>query len=150
SDLGHCLSHLLDLLPRLKSRESHHRISGRARPSGFKTHTFQASLARFQHRLGCLVGRSNVPLPQPSHRHSCVLITVLTGRGFREPGGYRHSVQCLTHFQPPPWLSRNNCQQRPSQLVLQPDIPRINQIPPDGNQRDNHPKHLRKEFHKPD
>jgi hypothetical protein len=35
----------LDLLPRLKTRESHHGISGRAWPYGFKTHTFQASLA---------------------------------------------------------------------------------------------------------
>jgi len=35
----------VDLLPRLKSRESHHGISGRAWPYGFKTHTFQASLA---------------------------------------------------------------------------------------------------------
>ncbi|SFQ00060.1 MULTISPECIES: hypothetical protein [Halolamina] len=35
-----------DLLPRLKTRESHHGISGRSnRPSGFKTHTSQASLA---------------------------------------------------------------------------------------------------------
>jgi hypothetical protein len=34
-----------DLLPRLKTRESHHGISGRAWPYGFKTHTFQASLA---------------------------------------------------------------------------------------------------------
>jgi hypothetical protein len=38
---------ILDLLPRLKTRESHHGISGRAfaRLYGFKTHTFQASLA---------------------------------------------------------------------------------------------------------
>ena len=35
----------IDILPRLKTRESHHGISGRAWPYGFKTHTFQASLA---------------------------------------------------------------------------------------------------------
>jgi len=62
-----------DLLPRLKTRESRHGISGRARPCGFKTHTFQASPAGFQHRLGCLVARSNAPHPQPSHRRSRVL-----------------------------------------------------------------------------
>jgi len=64
----------IDLLPRRKSRESHHGISGRAWPSGFKTHTLQASIAGLQHQLGCLVGRSNGPLPQPSHRHPCVLL----------------------------------------------------------------------------
>ncbi len=64
----------LDLLPRLKTRESHHGISGRVqRPCGFKTHTFQASTAEFQHWLGCLVARSNAPHPQPSHRRSGVL-----------------------------------------------------------------------------
>ena len=62
-----------DLLPRLKTRESDHRISGRARPWSFKTHTFQASPAGLQHRLGCLVARSNAPHPQPSHRRSRVL-----------------------------------------------------------------------------
>ncbi len=36
---------LIDLLPRLKTRESHHGISGRSWPYGFKTHTSQASLA---------------------------------------------------------------------------------------------------------
>ncbi len=47
---------MLDLLPHLKTRESHHGISGRSnRPSGFKTHSFQTSLVG-QHRLGCLVG----------------------------------------------------------------------------------------------
>jgi hypothetical protein len=35
----------LDLLPRLKTRESHHGISGQAWPYGFKTHPFQASFA---------------------------------------------------------------------------------------------------------
>ncbi|ELZ10013.1 bacterio-opsin activator HTH domain-containing protein [Natrialba aegyptia DSM 13077] len=35
----------IDLLPRLKTRESHHGISGRSWPYGFKTHTSQASLA---------------------------------------------------------------------------------------------------------
>ncbi len=64
-----------DLLPRLKARESHHGISGRARPSGFKTHTFHASPAGCQHRRGCLVARPNAPHPQPSHRRSCVLWT---------------------------------------------------------------------------
>lgn len=39
----HCLR--IDLLPRLKTRESRHGISGRAWPYGFKTHTSQASLA---------------------------------------------------------------------------------------------------------
>ena len=64
----------IDLLPRLKTRESRHGISGRVqRPCGFKTHTFQASTAGFQHRLGCLVARSNAPHPQPSHRRSRVL-----------------------------------------------------------------------------
>jgi len=40
-----CTHSAIDLLPRLKTRESHHGISGRAWPYGFKTHTFQASLA---------------------------------------------------------------------------------------------------------
>jgi len=41
-----CTHSAIDLLPRLKTRESHHHgISGRAWPYGFKTHTFQASLA---------------------------------------------------------------------------------------------------------
>ncbi len=64
-----------DLLPRLKTRESHYGISGRARPCGFKTHTFHASLAGLHHRRGCLVARSNTPHPQPSHRRSRVLWT---------------------------------------------------------------------------
>jgi len=54
----------IDLLLRVNAEESHHGISGRAkRPVGFKTHTFQASSAGFQHRLGCLVARSKRPHP---------------------------------------------------------------------------------------
>jgi len=54
----------LDLLLRVNAEESHHGISGRAkRPVGFKTHTFHASPAGFQHRLGCLVARSKRPHP---------------------------------------------------------------------------------------
>jgi len=54
----------LDLLLRVNAEESHHGISGRSkRPVGFKTHTFQASSAGFQHRLGCLVARSKRPHP---------------------------------------------------------------------------------------
>ena len=34
----------IDLLPRLKTRESHHGISGRSWPYSFKTHPSQASL----------------------------------------------------------------------------------------------------------
>ncbi|MDB2239425.1 hypothetical protein PM026_16850, partial [Halorubrum ezzemoulense] len=42
----------IDLLLRVNAEESHHGISGRAkRPVDFKTHTFQASSAGFQHRL---------------------------------------------------------------------------------------------------
>ncbi|ELZ39192.1 hypothetical protein C463_17273 [Halorubrum californiense DSM 19288] len=53
-----------DLLPRLKTRESRHGISGRAnRPVDFKTHSFHASPAGFQHRRGCLVARSKRPHP---------------------------------------------------------------------------------------
>ncbi|MDB9281265.1 GNAT family N-acetyltransferase, partial [Halorubrum ezzemoulense] len=48
-------SYEFDLLLRVNAEESHHGISGRAkRPVDFKTHTFQASSAGFQHRLGCL------------------------------------------------------------------------------------------------
>jgi hypothetical protein len=55
---------VFDLLLRVNADESHHGISGRAkRPVGFKTHTFQASPAGFQHRLGCLVARSKRPHP---------------------------------------------------------------------------------------
>ena len=54
----------IDLCIRVNAEESRHGISGRAkRPVGFKTHTFQASSAGFQHRLGCLVARSKRPHP---------------------------------------------------------------------------------------
>jgi len=64
NDDGCRIDIFIDLLPRLKTRESRHGISSRAkRPVGFKTHTFHTLSAGFQHRCGCLVARSKRPHP---------------------------------------------------------------------------------------
>jgi hypothetical protein len=50
----------IDLLLRLKTRESHHGISGLSWPYGFKTHTSQASLSEVK------TGRLNTYSPRTS------------------------------------------------------------------------------------